>query len=231
MIDVLIFAIITGLLFWKLKNILGKEDENSPPRRMKFEIKNVTGEGKNNDASNFVSNLIDLTKDGKEPKQPNIEEEVTANLPLVPEALHQNYRALCKVMPAGFLSVKNFIDGVETIFVELINSQNTKTVLNIDAFVSRDFLKFFTSFLEKQKLENPNQKIDLIKIESIKFVSIDSTSNEFAIKMEVLSEQLKYTRDGETVTSGSITIPQKFTDILTFTRNTKNNSWFLTKVE
>ena len=185
MADIIIFAIITALLFWKLKGILGKEDENFTPRKMKFEVKDVTGTKQGKDASSMLSSLIDLKKDSKDLKQPNIEEEVEENLKLIPASLHQNYKDLCKLTPSGILLVKNFLEGVETIFVELINSQNTKETINIEAFISSEFLKFFKDFLQKQKLESPNKMINLITVERIEFVSIANIGGESIIKLKM----------------------------------------------
>lgn len=230
MVDIIIFAVITALLFWKLKSILGKEDENFTPKKMNFQVKDVTTPKQEKDLG-FVASLIDLKKENKEANQIDTEGEIKKNLQLLPAFLEKDYTELCKIVPSGVFSVKTFKEGIEAIFVELINSQNTKDTIGIEAFVSPEFLKFFKEFLEKQNLENPKQMINLVKIESIDFISISAKESDGVIKVKILSSQLRYTKEGEAVISGSVSIPSNFTDTLTFTRNAKNNSWFLTKVD
>lgn len=226
MLDIIVFAIITAVLFWKLKGILGKEDENFTPKKMNFDIKDVTNIAKNAKEKVLVNNLIEPKKDSKE----ELENEILNNLALIPAAFHENYRVICKILPTGVFNIKTFLDGVETIFVELINSQNTKDITNIEGLMSSGFKTFFQAFLEGQKTAHPLQMINLVTISSIEFTSF-AVERDPEITLKISSEQLRYEKDGEKILSGSINIPSNFIDFLTFTRDVKSNSWFLTKIK
>jgi len=227
MLDILFFLVITVFLFIKLKNILGKEDENTDKIKTqsqyisKTKFKNVTNSLKNATSPSSQDAKI------KEQKAISLEESINANLALIDESLHKDYRELSSLNPTGFFDVKSFINGAEILFSELIKARSEKSLQPLVNELSQDLFKQLSKILDEEKLNNSNQKIDLVRISKIEIQSIKTDSkSESEIKIYIASEQVRYTLNGETVESGSISIPSNFEDTLVFRRLIKNKVYF-----
>ena len=235
MIDIIIFAVIAGLLFWKLKNILGKEDENQRVKPIaKFKMKDVSpAEASPNDGGVFNLGFLEGKKESKEQKKNLSEEQIKVNLALIKPEFEEVYKNLSISMPFGVFDVKQFLDGVETLLIELINAQNTKDVSVLVPYISNEFFNNFTAFLKESAVKNPNQIVKLIKIDEMEIIGFESKSDVFFIKVKVLSEQIRYSKEGEVITAGSMSVPSKFIDVLTISRNIKvqGGNWILTNID
>jgi predicted lipid-binding transport protein (Tim44 family) len=228
MIDIIIFALVTAFLLWKLKGILGKEDENRS-KSVIPSIKDITGTAK--DVSQA---MIELKKEQKERKKSEIEEDIKQNLTLLDPKFEPAYRILCASFSSGVFDMKQFFDNVENFFTSLIEARNTKDLTLLAPQISPDVLKMLINMIEQEKAQNPNQKTELVKINGVEITDFNAFQDGSAhIKVKVLSEQIRYSKEGEQVVSGSVTIPSQFSDLLIIERVLKNKiySWVLTKIE
>jgi hypothetical protein len=224
MLEIIIFAIVAAFLFFKLKSILGKEDDNTQGVRsgnFANSIKNITISAKEVDVKT------------KEQKQVEAEEEIKKNLTLFKPELESAYREISSTSPNGFLNLKNFFSSVEDIFSELIKARNTKTLSNITFSLSKDVASILLDVFKSESLSNPNQKIELVKIEAIEIEDMKAIQGDAFLKVKISSSQIRYSKEGENITSGSITIPHQFIDHFTITRILKDKLyiWTLTSIE
>lgn len=226
MLDILIFAILAIVLFIKLKNIIGKENENTTQIKNKYiskiKLKNVSNKASNGSTSNHSQGI-----EVKEQKVINVEELIQQNLALIKPELKEDYKKLSSFMPVGFFDVQNFINGVETLFAELIKARSEHNIDPLKNELSPSLFKQLKSNFEAEKLNNPNQKTDLLKISDLTIESINVNADGGAkLKVKLSSEQFRYTLDGENVKSGSTSIPKNFIDFLVFERSVKNKIYF-----
>jgi predicted lipid-binding transport protein (Tim44 family) len=228
MVDIIIFALITAFLLWKLKGVLGKEEEGSK-RNIVSSIKDITGMTKE-----IPQNLIELKKEQKEKRKFELEEEIKINLEMINPKFETAYKVLSNALPTGPFDLKNFLNNIEGLFTTLIESRDKKDLTELISQVSPEVFNMLANFIEEERVKNPHQKMELVKINSIQIAEFNAFEDGSAlIKVIVLSEQIRYVKDGENIISGSITIPSKFSDLLTIERVSKNKqySWILTKIE
>lgn len=235
MIDVIIFAVVSIFLLWKLKSILGKEEEGSSNTRSSnfSNVKDVTPESKpaEQKSSIFSINLLENKKDLKEAKKVDFEERLKYNLSLIGSNFEPEYRKISAALPEGVLEVKSFFDLVELAILELINAINIKSIDNLRSFCHMDLLSNFESLINTKK--DSKEITQLVKIDDMQIISMSYEFENAIISIKVLSEQIKFTKEEDVVVSGSVNIPLKFTDILKFQKNCKNQNsgWVLVNIE
>jgi predicted lipid-binding transport protein (Tim44 family) len=229
MIDVLIFAIIAGLLFWKFKGMLGKEDEGVRTSTNLQKMKDITFEAKEQSTSPKV-NFLESKKDIKEQKKQEVEDSIKRNIALLKPEFEGEYKLLSETFQSGVFDVKAFFDGIENIFIELIKSQNTKIVLAIESFATPEFTLKFQKLILKQE---EGQHVELVKIENMDIILMKTENNINTIKLKIASEQIRFKKEGENIISGSVSIPGKFVDFLTIKRNFEKQigNWVIHEIE
>jgi hypothetical protein len=228
MFEVILFALFTAFLVWKLKGILGKEDEGFTPKSF-TKIKDIT-----NIVSENSNTTIETKKDLKEKRKLEIDEEIKENLVKIKPEFEISYKLLSSNLPSGVFNIRQFLEGAETLFSDLLEARNSKDLSVIAPQTSANTLRTLELVIENEKSTKPFQKIQLVKVESIEIEDLIAFQEGSAkIRIKILSEQIRYSKEGDEVKEGSLTIPAKFVDFLTIERvlQNKNFTWVLTSIE
>lgn len=235
MFDIIIFALVSLFLLWKLRSILGREDEtrvrnNPAPSTNPGQMKDITSDVKE---SAFPINFLESKKDLKNVKKEDVEDQITPNLALINSEFEAAYREICNTYPLKIFSIKDFFDAVETATLELINSFNSGSVEDLKSFCEPSLLTEIDTLIKLQRKTFPGQTVQLVKIEKTEIIFMKHESDISNVTVKVISKQIRFTKENDIVVSGSVTIPSAFTDVFKFTKNAKNQNsgWLLTALE
>lgn len=226
MIDIIIFALISVVLLWKLKGLLGKEEET--PRSNNSTMKDITSRVKDmsdpySKEGSFSLNFRESRKE-KDLRKSEIEESIKTNLALINPSLEAQYREISETLIFNVFLVKPFYEIVEDALFKLVKALNDKSPTELKDFCSPAVIGKIENIITKS--QDKIERRHLVKASKIEILDMKHENSIIRVKVKIESEQLKYTLEGENISSGSLVIPAKFTDILTFNTVIKNTGLY-----
>ncbi|MDA9817885.1 Tim44/TimA family putative adaptor protein [Flavobacteriaceae bacterium] len=222
MFDIIFFAIISVLIFIRLRNQLGKTDDAS----RRESIKNFLKENTNHSTkirTNGEAKIIDI-------RQAFAEKEVEDDLiDIKDQQLKLNIR---RVLKKARTEYKKFITGVEIVFDSINKSFNSKDKESIKPFISNKIFNKFCCLIDGS--DGVNRHVELLSIKKIEIKEAKIEKNFALIKIQFSSNQINYTFDDDKkLLDGSKTEEVEVENIWTFKKdcNSKSPNWVISAMK
>lgn len=211
--DILVLLIVVGVIFYRLRSILGTRPEGTEQSRMSDEsaAKIFDMIMKEAESKNIIDDL-DAEKQPVDIFEPG--DEVGLVLSKIPN-----------------FSKESFISGAKKAFEIIIEAFAKGDVKTLEMLVSKNLLKKFQEVIDKRSAEGLSAETDFIGFEKAEIISAQvSKSNIAKIMVEFVSEQVNLikNKEGETI-EGDDEFIQNITDKWTFERSltSTNPNWLL----
>jgi predicted lipid-binding transport protein (Tim44 family) len=209
--DILIFAIIAIVIFYKLNKQLGKideeekrniEDKVSLMRRMQDELL------KKNNANNQTQPL----------QQKLIGQSSTIQgLENVDEATKQNLEA---IFASCNISYEFFINGAKSAFEMVLKAFSDGDISTLKMLLSDKIFSAFQKALDQRNIEQKKLTTNLIAIEKVEIISAITLENNASIVIKFVTKQINYICDkDEKVLEGKKDEINQITDVWTFKKD------------
>jgi len=209
--DILIFAIIAIVIFYKLNKQLGKideeekrniEDKVSLMRRMQDELL------KKNNANNQTQPL----------QQKLIGQSSTIQgLENVDEATKQNLEA---IFSSCNITYEFFINGAKSAFEMVLKAFSDGDISTLKMLLSDKIFSAFQKALDQRNIEQKKLTTNLIAIEKVEIISAITLENNASIVIKFVTKQINYICDkDEKVLEGKKDEISQVTDIWTFKKD------------
>ena len=219
--DILIFAIIAVVIFYKLNKQLGKideeekrniEDKVSLMRRMQDEL--LKKNNLNNQAQPLQQKLVgqSSTLQGLE----NVDEATKQNL--------ENIFASCNI------SYEFFINGAKSAFEMVLKSFSNGDISTLKMLLSEKIFSAFQKALNQRNTDQQKLTTNLIAIEKAEIISAMTLENNASIVIKFVTKQINYICDkDDKVIEGKKDEINQITDIWTFKKDltVANPNWIV----
>lgn len=214
--DIIIFAIIAGLIFYKLNKQLGKIDEEekknieekvSLVRRMQSEI--LKNQEKQDSSSQKLIGQSSTLQNNE-----NIDDATKENL--------KNIFERCNI------SYEFFISGAQSAFEMIIKAFADGDVATLKMLLCEKIFNGFEKAINQRNIEQHKLITNLIAIDKVEIVSAITIENTASIVVKFISKQINYISDKEQkIVEGSKDQVSEITDIWTFKKdlNIANPNW------
>lgn len=223
-LDIIVLLIVVGLLFFKLKSLLGTRPEEHKVHLSK------------ESAEKLYDLLMKETESKMKLNQNNgaeLDNEPQELEPVVDEAnLSETDKVLMQI--PNFNKTR-FIDNAQNAFQIITEAFNNGDIETLEMLVSKKILKKFQETIETRKADGIIAETDFICFDKVEIVKADIDKNDNAsISVEFVSEQVNVLRDADgKVLQGDENFIQNITDVWTFERavNSSAPNWILTSTK
>lgn len=208
-LDILLFAIIAGIILFRLYMTLGEEGGEE--------------EGDEVERPTRKDNVVSLEKERQRPDR-------------AAERSFQNLPATMRKAALGILKFdpefnqEDFLDGAKQAFEMITNAFVTGNLFVLEKLLSPDIFDAFKQSITERQDQNYSLENTIVKIESVEIIDIQLRSYIADIRVKIISEQVPVLRDeaGEIVEGNPDQIDQVI-DTWTFERDLKspNPNWKL----
>ena len=209
--DILIFAIIAIVIFYKLNKQLGKideeekrniEDKVSLMRRMQDEL--LKKNNSNNQTQPLQQKLIGQSS-------------TIQGLENVDEATKQNLEA---IFASCNISYEFFINGAKSAFEMILKAFSDGDISTLKMLLSDKIFSAFQKALDQRNIEQKKLTTNLIAIEKVEIISAITLENNASIVIKFVTKQINYICDkDEKVLEGKKDEINQITDIWTFKKD------------
>lgn len=218
-LDIIIFALLAGFLFFQLRRVLGRRTGNEKPP---FKPMPMPGAQPGAPASSGgrEDNVIALPPRGADAKPagaPDGLADTSADLgPSLADGLTQ-----IKAADSGF-SADGFLTGARAAFEMILEAFARGDAKALRPFLADDVFAKFSAAIEARERAGEVLESTLVGIRSAELVEAQLQGRDAVITVKVVSEQVNVTkkRDG-TVVDGDPSEVVLLTDVWTFRRNTR----------
>ena len=226
--DILIFAIIAFVIFYKLNKQLGKIDEEekknieekvSLMRRMQEELlKNVNNANNPNNPNNCESD-----------KMPKLvgQSSTIAGLENIDPATKQN---LEDIFNKCNISYDFFIAGAKSAFEMVLKAFANSDSETLKMLLAEKIYQGFDKAITQRNVDQQKLVTNLIAIESAQIISAMTLENNASIVVKFISKQINYLTDkDEKIVVGKKDEINEITDIWTFKKDLTilNPNWII----
>ncbi len=219
MVEVILFALISAFLGYRLWGVLGAKTGSEKQRQWIHD--------KSNDDNTINDNVIIMSK-RKNQKKEKTEEPVVV---IEESEVDKNARELQKKLPTFDLS--QFESGAENMFKKVVASYVAGDTNKLEAFLSKKVLDGFVKAIEKRQAAGQTLHIN-IKATEIITQSIEIGKDAAKIIVEIVSDQIVQVFDkfGKVIENEN-SLKTRMIDIWTFEKQYKSKglSWLLVKTE
>jgi predicted lipid-binding transport protein (Tim44 family) len=221
--DILFFAAIAIFIFIKLRNELGKVDDNQKRDAIKKFIKEQTKNSKNS------ATIIEVSENSAvEAKQTNQDDEKSQKiLEAIKEPIKSNLQS---ILQKTNLSASQFINGANSAFEIVLESFAANNLQALKPLLSEKIYADFEKAVSKRKSEKQTLHTKIVSIKKSYITDAKIVDNFAIITVEFISEQINYITDdkGEFVFGSKHDIDQ-VKDVWTFKKdcNSSNPNWLV----
>ncbi|MFT6106127.1 MAG: putative lipid-binding transport protein (Tim44 family) [Rickettsiales bacterium] len=231
--DILFFAAIAVFIFFKLREQLGKVDNDQKEEwKKRNSIKNFIKERTKNTNTNSQNNQSKIVSiDGseflakKEIKSP-IDQESQKIIDSLEGDLKTN---LIKNLEKSNLSASQFLNGAKSAFEIILNSFASLDVKTLKPLLSETVFLQFEGEINNRIKNEQVLNIKIISIDEAKITDAQTIDNFFQVTISFTSKQINNVIKNGNVIAGSETEISTVNDVWTFKKNihSKNLNWLL----
>ena len=228
LLDILIFAMIAGFIFLRLRGVLGRRTgQEKPPPDLVSQRRDERGE----------ENVVQLPE--REPRDgdtDDIDAEPQAEPALESEGPEQ---AGASTLAAGITQVRladktfdevGFIEGARVAYEMIVTSFANSDIDTLRPLVADEVYQNFASAIDLREERQESVETTILSIKSGDIIEAGVSGSIAEVTVKFVTEMVSVTRnsDGE-VTAGDTRAVQEVTDIWTFARSTKSSdpNWTL----
>lgn len=205
-VDILIFAVLAAVIFFKLFNVLGRRtgNEQPPPR---------PGPVADNDDQEtilpFRRQEDDQAVDTTDPLMSGLDRIGLADRSFDPE---------------------QFLAGAKTAFEFIIDAFHQGELEPVRPYLDEDVYRSFADALAQRNMEGTRRHVELVAINQCTVIEAEMAGRQARITVRFESEQIDVVKDSEErIIAGDPSGTIEVTDIWTFARDTgsRNPNWHL----
>lgn len=200
-IDILLLAIIAGVILFKLYNVLGTETEES---------------------SQALASIMQKTMQDQNEK-PEVDAEEMQMIEGLPSAEMQKIKKVKELIPEFHLG--KFMQSVERAFETIIKAFKEYDLEAINFLTDGEAAQSFKQNIENLQKDKNVLNIEIVSIKEQKVKDVKVSREEVLIEIEFVSEQVFYTKNeqGEII-SGDIHKIEEIADSWVFRKDLRTNS-------
>ena len=211
--DILIFAVLAALVFFKLINNLGRRSghEQPPPVPMSPPVAD------NDDSGTSAQRLADKDASGDGGLPEDADDALKAGI------------AQIRLADSGF-DMEQFLAGARAAFGMILDAFHKGEIENVRSFLDREVHRSFADAIASQADSGTTRLVELVTINSCEPVEATVDGHDARVTVRFESEQTNIVKDSEDrIVAGDPTVPGTVTDIWTFSRNTRSRdpNWIL----
>ena len=213
MLDIIFFAILSLVIFNKIKNNLGKSNDIE----------------RNNSIKKFIKENINQSKQHNFPKIVEFANVSDDDLSAITDIEIRS--DLRKVLKKANTKYKNFIAGAEISFDMIAKALHNKDKDNIKILFSEKIYPKFCKLIDGN--EDLNRHVELISIKKTEIKSAKIVGNFAMIEVDFLSEQINFTyNNDDELLEGSRTQTVDVENLWVFKKdcNSKNPNWVISSM-
>jgi len=220
--DLVILAIITAYIFYRLSKNLGQIDEEE-----KHEIHKKLLERKKQ-----IEEILNRVQQNS-PARNQEEKIIGASSTMQKEFGDLNQATqenLTKIFEVCNISYEFFINGAKMAFEMIINAFSKDDVETLKILLSEKIFQGFNSAIEDRKTKEHKLTTNLISIDKVEILSAMLIENQASIVVKIISKQINYIADKEQkIIEGTKEEIAEITDIWTFKKDVKspNPNWLI----
>lgn len=218
--DILFFAAIALYVFWKLREQLGRVDEEE-----KKQIQEKVSRKKEIIAA-VQTQVMALQKKVVEQSdaQKQASEKIIATLDEASQEQFRKILALCNI------SAEFFLTGVKSAFEMSVKSFAAADLVTLKLILSDKVFESFEQAIIQRKLLEQTLVSNVISIDEAKINSVSLLNNSAVVVMSFISKQINYVtnKDGEIIQGKKDEI-KEMKDVWTFKKDigTNNKNWVI----
>lgn len=214
--DILIFAIIAGLIFYKLNKQLGKIDEE--------EKKNI--EEKVSLMRRMQSEILKNQEKQETSSQKLIGQSSTLqNVENIDNATKENLK---NIFERCNISYEFFLNGAQSAFEMIIKAFGEGDIATLKMLLCEKIFIGFEKAINQRNIEQQKLTTNLVAIDKVEIISAITIENTASIVVKFISKQINYISDkDQKIVEGSKDQVNEITDIWTFKKdlNIANPNW------
>ncbi len=224
--DIIFFAALTLFIFFKVKNQLGKVDEDQKREAIKKFLKQqanvVDSPGKINSKNRRAGqpNLVIVNPDAENAE--NLD-----NIQIINKTAPAERANLIKVLDKSKVTATEFIDGAEKAFEMIIKSFCEHDKKTLEFLLTKSLYNKFVKVINNREKSQQKLVTNIVALDDIIINNAKLEKNMAVIKVNFKSKQINYTIDKDKkIIEGSDNIIEN-DDIWTFERDIKsqNPNW------
>jgi predicted lipid-binding transport protein (Tim44 family) len=213
MFDIIFFAILSFVIFNKIKGNLGKTDEIKRKESIR----------------KFIKENINQTKQKNFPKIIEFSKVADEDLSEIEDI--ETRTSTRKVLKKSNTKYKSFISGAEISFDMVTKSLNSKDKESVKILFSEKIYPKFCDLVDGS--QGVNRHIELISIKKAEIKEAKIEGNFALIQVDFLSEQINFTyNDNDELLEGSRTEEVEVENLWVFKKdcNSKNPNWIISSM-
>jgi len=203
-VDILILAIVAGVIFYRLFNVLGRRTghEPPPPRPMGGPMNERAEEEK----------VVPLRP---------VEEEPADALAGTDGPLRAGLTQIR--LADGSFDLEQFLAGARAAFEMILDAFHKGELDKVRPFLAADVLRSFQQAVDSRDTEDSRRLIELVSINRCEAIEAEMKVREARITIRFESDQTDIVKDSEErIIAGDPTEPVEVTDIWTFARDSRS---------
>ena len=215
--DIIFFAIVAGIIFYRLFSTLGKKGGHDISSKFEDIIKNEGSKAK----------VVTLTGEDRFEKR---KEEIIPPEPEISDTALSAKIDDLKEKDKSFL-ITSFLNGAKMAYemvIEAFASGDRTTLKNL---LSKDIYKEFTEELDRLKKSGEKEDITLVSIDRAEIADVIIEKNKAIVTVDFTSQQISVLKDKEgKIIEGDVSNIAKNEDRWVFERNIKSSdpNWTIT---
>ncbi len=219
LMEIIFFAALAAVIFFKLFKEFGKIDEEEKSRIEQFFIK------KQEQIKEVQRHLIDQAKKQiveKTLSQLKVEEEILSKIDEPSRAQFSAILTRCNIT-ADF-----FLNGAKSVFEMVLKNFAEGNLANLQTMLSDNIYRGFESAINHRNLENKKMVTNLISIDDAQIISAQIIDNNAFVVVSLNSKQINYILSQiDEVVEGSKSEISQLRDVWTFKKdlNSSDPNW------
>ena len=222
--DLVILAIITAYIFYRLSKNLGKIDEEE-----KNEIHKKLFERKKQ-----IEEILNRAQQNSSAQTQNKEEKIIGASSTTQKEFADLNQAtqdnLTKIFEVCNINYEFFINGAKMAFEMIINAFSKDDSETLKNLLSEKIFQGFSLAIEERKANEKKLTTNLISIDKVEILSAMLIENQASIVVKIISKQINYISDKEQkIIEGKKDEISEITDLWTFKKDVKssNPNWLV----
>ena len=220
--DLIILAIITAYIFYRLSKNLGKIDEEEKQEihkkllERKKQIEDILNRVQQNSPTRNQPEKIIGASSTTQKEFDDLNQATQDNLTKIFEVCNVNYEF--------------FMNGAKMAFEMVINAFSKDDIETLKNLLSEKILQGFSLAIEDRKAKEIKLTTNLISIDKAEILSAMLIENQASIVVKIVSKQINYISDKEQkIIEGKKDEISEITDIWTFKKDVKspNPNWLV----
>jgi predicted lipid-binding transport protein (Tim44 family) len=182
LLDIVFLVILTVFLVFKLRSILGRENELD-----------LVGKTKSAKSKSSTATIVDITPNEDEQKaKAFVSRYIPQNKDFISEEALQGFSIIQKKLPE--ITPEKFVSLAAEVLFLILESYDEGTLEPIMPLVSSEIYSNLNTALNMDKAGNIRQRISIIKVQEAKIIGSTISNDTMRVKVSFKTKQSQYTQ-------------------------------------